>query len=175
MLKYIFIFLISITITSCKVKDCETLTPQDLEWVPYMFQNQEITFVNIEDTNIKIQYFIKIYHPKQNTINNDYWSQSDNECGESVFIEYIPNPSNYTIYLSIYRAYNQMGLDPSSCGCIPSIYEYKKIGFNSGIFYKDYATPYHTYHDVYMYINNNDSIWYAKNYGIIKYNKYILQ
>jgi hypothetical protein len=60
-----------------------------------------------------------------------------------------------------------MGLDPSGCGCIPAS-EYKDVGFNSGIFYKQFTTKYHTFNDVYKYIDFSDTIWYAKKYGIIK-------
>jgi len=139
-----------------------------------MFQNQEITFINTEDTTDTLLFTVRIYPPQQNELDFDYWNQRDDICGEAIYIKYVSDSSFFAIGFSIYRAYNQMGLNTSGSGGIAGG-SYKEIGFNAGIFYKDYATPYHTYHDVYMYINNNDSIWYAKNYGIIKYNKYILQ
>lgn len=169
---YLYIlFLLAITI-SCKPRDCGTLKQVDLEWVPFMFKDQEITFVNDTDTTNKLLFTINIYPPQESTLNYDYWSQSDNVCGEAIGIEYCCN-SVTRIVFSIYNAYNQMGLNTSDGGGIAG-YDYKEIGLNGGVLYPTFTTRYHTYNNVYKYVDYKDTIWYVKNYGIIKMYKYDL-
>lgn len=173
---YIYIFFLVIaTISCCQKPECERLTPDDLEWIPFMFQDKTLTFINIDDTTDKLLYTVNIYPPQQYELDFDYWDQCDDICGEAIYIEYEPGPANYKIYFSIYRAYNQLGLNTSGSGGIAGS-NFDEIGFNAGIFYKTYSTHYHTYNDVYKYPRNKDTIWYAKNYGIIKmYDDYLVK
>ena len=165
MLKYIFIFFIIFAISSCCQKpECETLTQDDLEWVPYMYQDKELTFVNAIDSNDSVVYSIKIYEPSTQKLND--FGECDHVCGESIYVDYIYSLFSFTIY----RAYNQMGLNPRGSRSIPGD-DYLRIGFNSGTFYNTFQTSYHSYNDVYKYLDDNDTIWYAKNYGIIKFFK----